>query len=379
MKVIILSSFYPPAFKAGGPIRSVSNMVNLLQSKLDFVIITSNEDLGGEELPLIDENAWYSDPQRIYLREKGFSGKLNFFRQIFENSSSVDILYMNSLFSFRHCFLVLLLYKLKLLRLSRLVIAPRGQLINEAFKAKYAKKYFFVSLIRLLGLNKNVVFHATSNEEALAINSVFDNEVVLCPTIPSYNLLEHVAVSNKVRNQLRCVYSARIHPHKNLFYILERIRDASKAGVDLSLDVYGVREDESYFDMCIQFINDNGLTVVFHGAVSHSLLAEALPKYDLFVLATLSENFGHSIAEALSLGLPVLISDRTPFRDLASEGVGFDVSLDEPTKFVDGLHYFCALEEQDMTVIGRECKAFMGSSSNLPDIESSYLKLFKVI
>ena len=46
------------------------------------------------------------------------------------------------------------------------------------------------------------------------------------------------------------------------------------------------------------------------------------------ILPTLGENFGHVIVEAWTAGCPVLVSDRTPWRQLASHGVGWDVALD---------------------------------------------------
>ena len=51
---------------------------------------------------------------------------------------------------------------------------------------------------------------------------------------------------------------------------------------------------------------------------------------DLFFLPTRGENFGHVIAEALSVGTPVLISDQTPWRKLAAVGLGHDLPLAVP-------------------------------------------------
>lgn len=46
---------------------------------------------------------------------------------------------------------------------------------------------------------------------------------------------------------------------------------------------------------------------------------------------------GHVIAEALSAGTPVLISDRTPRRHLARDGVGWDLPLANPQPFRDAI------------------------------------------
>ena len=43
------------------------------------------------------------------------------------------------------------------------------------------------------------------------------------------------------------------------------------------------------------------------------------------------------IAEALCAGLPILISDRTPWRNLQQEGIGWDLALDEPDQFSNAI------------------------------------------
>ncbi len=60
-----------------------------------------------------------------------------------------------------------------------------------------------------------------------------------------------------------------------------------------------------------------------------------LPGYDRFFLAPFSENFGHAINEALSAGVPVVISDKTPWRNLQEKGMGWDLPLDNRRAFIE--------------------------------------------
>ena len=75
------------------------------------------------------------------------------------------------------------------------------------------------------------------------------------------------------------------------------------------------------------------MTVKYHGVIKHEEVARELAGHDLFFLPTWGENFGHVIHEALAAGLPVLISDKTPWRNLEDQGVGWDLPLDAPEKF----------------------------------------------
>jgi glycosyltransferase involved in cell wall biosynthesis len=51
------------------------------------------------------------------------------------------------------------------------------------------------------------------------------------------------------------------------------------------------------------------------------------------LLPSLSENFGHAIFEALAAGTPVIIGDQTPWRGLAAQQAGWDVSVNDLAGF----------------------------------------------
>ena len=55
----------------------------------------------------------------------------------------------------------------------------------------------------------------------------------------------------------------------------------------------------------------------------------------MFFLPTRGENYGHVIFEALAAGVPVLISDQTPWRDLEQEAVGYMRPLNDENAFVE--------------------------------------------
>ena len=57
--LLISTEFYPPAFKAGGPVKSVKNFVDTLKSKHDIYIITSAKDLNqNANMNLESVNKW---------------------------------------------------------------------------------------------------------------------------------------------------------------------------------------------------------------------------------------------------------------------------------------------------------------------------------
>lgn len=52
--VVIACDWFDPAFRAGGPVRSLVNLVDLLHSDYNFRIICGNQDYGSEEPLVID-------------------------------------------------------------------------------------------------------------------------------------------------------------------------------------------------------------------------------------------------------------------------------------------------------------------------------------
>ncbi len=83
------------------------------------------------------------------------------------------------------------------------------------------------------------------------------------------------------------------------------------------------------------------------GSLQKNELQKTFRQNHLFVLPTTGENFGHSIFESFLFGRPVLISDRTPWKQLYKRKVGWDLSLDEPESFGKAIEAAAAWEQQE--------------------------------
>jgi hypothetical protein len=98
MKPIILcfADYYLPGHKAGGPIRSVANLVDVFYSEFDFLIVARDRDfLDAEPFPdvLIDQwnnvgnaKVFYASPKMLSVR--------GIYRLL--NETPHDALYLNS-------------------------------------------------------------------------------------------------------------------------------------------------------------------------------------------------------------------------------------------------------------------------------------------
>ena len=70
-----------------------------------------------------------------------------------------------------------------------------------------------------------------------------------------------------------------------------------------------------------------------------------MKKNQVFLLPSTGENYGHAILDAMGSGLPVLISDRTPWRDLEHKRAGLDLDLSNEEEWLNSLQFFIDMDE----------------------------------
>jgi len=324
--------WYAPGFKAGGPIRSAVNFADQLEKELDIYVLTTDRDLG-DQMPYsnIKADQWTrrSEHQVFYASPSSLSWAS--IRKIILEITP-DHIYLNSMFSRYFAIYPLLMKRLGLLN-SKLVLAPRGMLRESALAHKSAKKKLFINIFKTFGLSRNITFHATDDTEERDIINVFGNEAGLFKAGNMPGRQKSLQpVSGKIPGFLKMVFVGRIHPIKNLDFLLRAL-----LGVEgkVELTVIATLEDQEYWRTCQLLIEQlpKEVNVMLLENVPHEKIEEIIQSNHLFVLPTKGENFGHAIFEALSAGRPVLISDQTPWRHLEKDKAGWDLTIEDGNAF----------------------------------------------
>jgi glycosyltransferase involved in cell wall biosynthesis len=135
-------------------------------------------------------------------------------------------------------------------------------------------------------------------------------------------------------------------------------------------DIYGSLEDASYFAECEKAMAElpANISATYKGPVAPDSVISTLSKYDAFFLPTFGENFGHAILEALLAGCPVMLSDQTPWRNLAEQQAGFDCALDNPQVLRDAVERLIAMKDSEFlawSAGARRCAENYCSKSDL--------------
>lgn len=374
-----MSAYYLPGVKAGGPIQSIKNLVDNLSTKFDFYIITSDRDLG-EKTPYsnikIDKwnkcgnaNVFYTNPAKLDAKKL-----INII-----NSIDYDVLYLNSFFSFKFSILPLLLTKLRLVPNKLIVLAPRGEFSTGALRLKGMKKKFFIEFVKLLKLYNGVRWHATAETEKNDIKKIFGSKVdikVASNLTANYDNIIYEKKIKKFKNELYIVFISRIHPKKNLLKAIKILRYIKGK---VKFNIFGPIEDSKYWTECLNEIKKlpENVKVLYKGTLKNNEVIETFKAHHIFLFPTYGENFGHVITEALIGGCPVVISDQTPWRNLESKRVGWDIDLSNFKKFVEVIQYCINLNNEEYQKLSQNAFIYGKSKSNNHELLVKYYELFR--
>ena len=209
------------------------------------------------------------------------------------------------------------------------IVRPLGMLDPWSLRQHAWKKQPYVRFIERRHLANAAAIHVTSESEADGVRSLgFGDRVHVIPLgVSAVAPTRQRAAST---GDTKLLFLSRLHPKKNLPLLLEALRDARNRGARLTLTVAG-SGTAAYRAELERTVKDLGLDDVVRfvgqvqGADKDALLAAA----DAFVLLSSQENFGIAVAEALAVGLPVVISDQVALApDVQAEGAGLVVPID---------------------------------------------------
>lgn len=349
IKVLCVTDYYLPAYKAGGPIRTIANMSDILAGKVEFTIIARDRDLG-DDFPF--ENVQSNKSQIVSNSSVYYASPRMFGAPAVKRVlSDHQVLYLNSFFSIRGSIWPYLRFRNQITTL----IAPRGEFSQGALAIKYLRKRLFIRIAKFFGLYRDVQWHASTALEARDIQRVFGNSsgsihlaidpVALASSPPPPTIRER-------GQELRVIFISRISPKKNLDGL---VRIISKLNCATLLTIYGPIEERDYWEKCQSLISNlpKHINVNYGGALHSDDVSAAFAEHDVFAFPTLGENFGHVIFESLRAGTPVLLSDQTPWEtDLSGAVTELPLdAIDEWRIRLEGLADMTDLERQEMRTL----------------------------
>jgi len=353
-RILVTLSHYVPSVKAGGPVRSIENLVEALGDEYEFRIVTSNHDLrDSNPFPGIVCDTWQRVGKAMVMYVSASQIASLHLLRVFRDTP-YDLLYLNGYFPPKWTLLPLAFRKIGLIPTTPVLVAPRGDLTPGSRAIRAKKKRAFLFIEKYLGLFREVRYQATAETEKIDIERTLElfpsgrrSCICIARNLPSFGPRNSGAERRtKQRGCVRIIYLSRIAPVKNLFGALSMLDSLEGA---VQFNIYGPIEDETYWNLCLDQIAKlpANVQVDYRGPVEREQVFERFFESDLLLLPTHAENFGHVIVEAMAAGCPLLISDRTPWRDLETAGVGWDLPLEEPDRFREALQRCIDMDPQE--------------------------------
>lgn len=370
-KILITHPWFLPAYKAGGPIQSLANLCKNLKDEYSFYILCSDKDhMDDQPLTGIVQDEWNDfengTAQVFYLSAP--NKKFTTIKKLV-NTIHPDLIFINGLYS--PLFTLAALFS----KASKKILSVRGMLHPGALSQKSLKKKIYLALLKWIVSRNKVVFHATDLREESYIHKIFGKNAKVCiaQNFPTTAQSDPHLIS--VNGELKIVSIALISPMKNHTLVLEGLKEIA---TPVQYDIYGPIKDAAYWEKCIQLIDllPSNIKVNYKGSIQPSQVIHELKNYHYLVQPSKSENFGHSIYEALSCGLPVITSHFTPWNHLETNKAGWNVDIHNPGSMKEVLNKAIMVNKNEYAEWSRSAKLFASNQINLKAIRNQYNELF---
>lgn len=372
--VTIVMGRYLPGYKDGGPVRSIQNLTERLSTEFHFQIITQDRDHGDKvPYPDVRVHEWNKGEHAdiFYVKPNGFTHKI-----MKKALAGSDLIYVCGCFN-DYARMILKMKKRNEIP-CEVVIAAMGLFSPGAFQIKRFKKELYMGYLRLFGYLKDIIWSATSMSECEDIRRVADKKATCHVAQDLPRQFKPVKSSTtKKSGELKLIFLSRISRKKNLKYVIEIL---TKLDMNIQLDIYGIMEDISYWEECLELLKKlpSSIQWKYCGEVDSEQVLSVFSKYHLFFFPTLGENFGHVIHEAMAAGCVPLISDQTPWSQMDTEGILEVCSLSQPERFEAIVKDYYHMNEEDFEAKSNAAQEYALKISLQDNVVDGYRRLFNV-
>lgn len=232
-----------------------------------------------------------------------------------------------------------------------IVWSPHGMLRHRALKMKRLKKLVALALYQWWDLRKATLLHVCSDMERRDIERLrLGVRFVTAPL----GVEIHESYSATVNKHKTILYVGRINRGKGLMNLVGAWALSRREGwrvVIAGFNEEGCEEELKARIGRLGIASDFSFLGPMYGQEKERLMADA----DIFVLPSLSENFGSVVIESLAQCTPVIATRETPWDDLAATGCGWwiDVGIKPLARALSEAMALPDAERREMGIKGR--------------------------
>ena len=334
MRICLVSASFYPAIFYGGPISATWDLSRKIGEKQVEVYVSTTNANGNEKLKNVNTKKHIQIAKNVFVRYYNeqlinlFS--FSFMCNIYSDIKKSDVMYIQYLFHYTVIFSLFFSWVLN----KEVVLCPRGSFSDYTHKSNGLLKRIwirlfvkpFVSKIKWQAssyLEKNDILKYFPSSDVSIISDGIDFDSFQDSEKIDLEILVKKYTNFDFENVSDVIFSmGRLHEIKrfdilidafNLYHTENKNAKLLIAGAD-----YGVK------DKLLDQIDKLGLneSIFLIGLVDFKQKKELLSNSSVFALSSEFESFGIVVAEALACGLPIVVSDKTAWKDINKNNCG---------------------------------------------------------
>ncbi len=261
---------------------------------------------------------------------------------------------------------------------KKIIISTLGALEPWALEQKKLKKKIAWLLYQKKILNNCDYIHATSDDEKKHLEELgIKTPIKIIPHGVIIKSTKKIEKKNKLKRE--ALFFSRIHEKKGILELLDSwsiIRP-----IDWILKIYGPVSDLNYMNKIKEKILKLSLedsVFIFDPVFEYDQKEKIFSSSDCFLLPSKSENFGMSIVEALSYGLPVLTTEETPWKILKEINGGKVIKF-SPENLTLSLQEITSMNDEELIAMGSRGRELIRKNYDIDKIILDYIKFYKEV
>ena len=382
MRVCLVSSSFYPAIFYGGPISSTWDLSKKLGEKnVEVYVSTTNAD-GNKRIKDIDTKEHIQQAENVFVRYYHeqliniFS--FSFLFGIFSDIKKSDVVYIQYLFHYTVLFSLLF----SVLLGKKIILCPRGSfssftLSNKRSWLKRLWLFLFIS-----PLKNKIIWQASSYLEKEDILFYFPKVDV--KIISDGIDVDSFSKSNKIDNKelIKKYTNKDFENVSDVVFSMGRLHKIKR--FDILINAFELYLDENKNAKLLIAGADDGVrnalenqikelkledSVFMIGLVNFSQKKELLSNCSFFSLSSDFESFGIVVSEALACGVPVVVSDKTSWKNIERNNCGIFVK-NQKEDFCTAFHQ---IKERNFT--SENCKRYVKDNFDWEIITKKFLTI----
>jgi len=321
VKILMVTPFYYPAVKYGGPVFCQSALDRQLAAKgVQVDVLTT---VGGLPDPSRYTLGVWTEEDGVRVKRYRYFGYEHYtfspgiLAALMAEGGNYDLIHVSSVWNFPTVAAALA----AAVHRVPYVVTPHGTLYRETISLKSRRlKLAYFHLVSRLCLERAAAVHFTTEDERANVTSylglratplLVPNGVDLAPFRSLPERGSFVTRHPELQGKRYILFFGRITKKKGLDILVRAFAALCRSRDDLSLVIAGP-DSEGYGAAVRALVEEEGVgeRTVFTGMLSGEERLSVLVDCEAFVLSSYSENFGMSVVEAMACGAPVLISNR---------------------------------------------------------------------